>query len=48
MSALQVLCDSLGIELIATGVKTDEELKALKRLKITTIQGPLAESLLSN
>ncbi|MEA2111359.1 MAG: LapD/MoxY N-terminal periplasmic domain-containing protein [Campylobacterota bacterium] len=47
MSALQVLTDSLGIELIATGVKEEEVLKELKVLKITTIQGPLAEQLLS-
>lgn len=45
MTAIQVVTEALGIEVIATGVKTQEELSKLKGLDICTIQGPLAESL---
>lgn len=45
MSTLQIITDSLGIELMAAGVSTDEELEKLSKLHIYTIQGPLAEEL---
>ena len=45
MQAIQLMTDSLGIELIATGVREHEHLDQLRDLGITTIQGPLAESL---
>lgn len=45
MMAIQVVTEALGIEVIATGVKTQEEFSSLKELDIYTIQGPLAESL---
>ncbi len=45
MQALQLMTDSLGIELIATGVREETQLEQLKTLGITTIQGILAETL---
>jgi len=45
MNALEVVTKSLGIEIIATFVKNEEELKALKKINITKIQGPLTEKL---
>ena len=46
MASLQIMTDSLGIELMAGGVKSDEELSQLKERHVYTIQGPLAEKLL--
>ncbi len=45
LNALEVVTKSLGIEIIATFVKNEEELKALKKINITKIQGPLTEKL---
>jgi len=45
MNALQVVTKSLGIEIIATFVKSEDELNALKKINITKIQGPLTEKL---
>ncbi|MEA1918977.1 MAG: LapD/MoxY N-terminal periplasmic domain-containing protein [Campylobacterota bacterium] len=45
MNALQLMTDSLGIELIATGVREQDQLDKLLALKIKTIQGMLAETL---
>jgi len=45
MNALEVITKSLGIEIIASFVKTEEELEALKKMKIDKIQGPLTEKL---
>ncbi len=47
MNALHIVADSLGITLIATGVTTQEELKALHKVDIPTIQGTYAETLLA-
>lgn len=44
MSALQIITNSLGIELIATGVTDTKELEKLKSFAIYTIQGTLAET----
>lgn len=43
MSALQIITDSLGIELIATGITDEDELENLKSFTVHTIQGTLAE-----
>ncbi len=45
ISTLQIITDSLGIELMAAGVRTHKELERLSKLHIFTIQGPLAEEL---
>ena len=45
MHALQLITKSLGIEIIASFVKTQEELQALHKLKIEKIQGPITENL---
>lgn len=45
MSALQVITDSLGIEIIATFVKTEDELKNLQAMHIDSVQGPITDSL---
>lgn len=45
MSALQVITDSLGIEIIATYVQTQEELQRLNDLHIYKVQGAITESL---
>jgi len=45
MHALEVITRSLGIEIIASFVKTQEELERLLKLKIDKIQGPLTEKL---
>ncbi len=44
MSSLQIITNSLGIELIATGITETAELEQLGKAHIHTIQGPLAES----
>ena len=43
MSALQVITDSLGIEIIATFVKTKEELEKLQAMHINSVQGPVTD-----
>lgn len=43
MSALQVITDSLGIEIIATFVKTKEELESLQAMHINSVQGPVTD-----
>ena len=43
MSALQVITDSLGIEIIATFVKNEEELNRLIELHISSVQGPVTD-----
>jgi len=45
MSALQVITDSLGIEIIATFVKTQEELERLQEMHINSVQGPITDSI---
>ena len=45
MSALQVITDSLGIEIIATFVKTQEELDTLQEMHINSVQGPVTDSI---
>ncbi len=43
MSALQVITDSLGINIIATFVKTQEELDMLSAMHIHDVQGPITD-----
>ncbi len=43
MSALQVITDSLGIEIVATFVKTTDELEQLQAMHINSIQGPVTD-----
>ncbi|MEA3521411.1 MAG: LapD/MoxY N-terminal periplasmic domain-containing protein [Campylobacterota bacterium] len=45
ISSLQLMTDSLGIELIATGVSQPQELQKLHKIKVKTVQGVLAENL---
>lgn len=45
MSALQVITDSLGIEIIATFVQTKDELEALQKMHIKSVQGPITDNL---
>jgi EAL domain-containing protein (putative c-di-GMP-specific phosphodiesterase class I) len=47
MSTLQIVTDSLGIELIAESVMDEEQMDKLEALKIFGIQGPMAERFLS-
>ena len=46
MSALQVITDSLGIDIIATFVKTDDELKEIENRHISIVQGPITDKLI--
>ena len=46
MSAIQVITDSLGIEIIASFVKTTDELKQLQTMHINSVQGPVTDSIL--
>ncbi|QSZ42098.1 EAL domain-containing protein [Sulfurimonas aquatica] len=46
MSAIQIMTDSLGIEIIATFVRTNEELEALQKMHINSVQGPVTDMLL--
>ena len=46
MHTLELVIKSLGIEIIASFVKTEEELQKLQKLKIDKIQGPITEKLL--
>ena len=43
MSAIQVITDSLGIEIMATFVKTKEELEQLQAMHIYSVQGPVTD-----
>ncbi len=45
MSALQVITDSLGIDIIATFVKTTDELETLQKMHINSVQGPVTDKL---
>jgi len=45
MSALHVITDSLGIDVIATYVQTQEELDKLNALHIYKVQGPITDSI---
>jgi diguanylate cyclase (GGDEF)-like protein len=45
MGALQVVTDSLGIEIIATFVKNEEELNKLFAMHINSVQGPVTDSI---
>jgi len=45
MSALQIITDSLGIEIIATFVKNEEELEKLLTMHIDSVQGPVTDSI---
>lgn len=45
ISSLHTIANSLGIDLIATTVKTKEELEKLQAINIKTIQGPATEQL---
>jgi len=47
MSALQVITDSLGVEIVATFVKTEDELKEIQNKHIFVVQGPITDKLLS-
>jgi EAL domain-containing protein (putative c-di-GMP-specific phosphodiesterase class I) len=43
MSALQLIADSLNIEIIANFVNSEEEVKQLQKHQITKIQGPIVD-----
>ncbi|WP_455757305.1 bifunctional diguanylate cyclase/phosphodiesterase [Sulfurimonas sp.] len=43
MSAIQVITDSLGIDIIATFVKNKEELEQLQSMHINSVQGPVTD-----
>nr|WP_275847797.1 diguanylate cyclase [Sulfurimonas sp. SAG-AH-194-I05] len=45
MSAIQVVTDSLSIKIIATFVKTKEELSTLQTMHINSVQGPVTDSI---
>jgi len=45
MGAIQVITDSLGIEIIATFVKTKEELESLQAMHIHSVQGPVTDKI---
>lgn len=45
MSALHVITDSLGIEIIATFVKTMDELEKLQAHHINSVQGPITDTI---
>ena len=47
MSALQIVTDSLGIDIIATFVKDEEELNKLSAMHIHKVQGPITDRLIS-
>jgi len=44
MNSLEVITKSLGIEIIASFVKDEKELKALQKLNIYKVQGPITDS----
>jgi len=45
MSALQVIMDSLSVDIIASSVGTKEELDKLKALHIAIVQGPITDKI---
>ena len=45
MNGLHIITDSLGIRLIATSVRTQEELGALLALDVSRVQGPITDFL---
>jgi len=45
MSALQVITDSLGIDIISTFVKTQEELNTLNSMHVYKVQGPITDTI---
>jgi len=45
MSALQVIMDSLGIDIIASAVSSDDELQKLTALHINIVQGPITDKI---
>jgi len=45
MDAIQVMTDSLGIEIVATFVKTKEQLTTLQAKHINCVQGPVTDSI---
>ena len=45
MNALQVITDSLGIEIVATFVKTQEEIALLEDKQISRVQGPITDTI---
>ncbi len=45
MSALQVVTDSLGINIVATFVKETEELEKLQGMHINSVQGPITDTI---
>lgn len=48
MSSLQIVTDSLGIDIIATYVQNEEELEQLSTMHIHKVQGPVTDQLISN
>ncbi|MEJ2414122.1 MAG: EAL domain-containing protein, partial [Sulfurimonas sp.] len=45
INSLHVIANSLGIDLVATTVKTKEEVQRLESINIKTIQGPVTEEI---
>ncbi len=45
MSSLHVITDSLGIDIVATFVKTPQELDALQKMHINSVQGPITDTI---
>ena len=45
MSALHVITDSLGVDIIASAVSTDEELEKLTAMHINIVQGPITDKI---
>jgi EAL domain-containing protein (putative c-di-GMP-specific phosphodiesterase class I)/GGDEF domain-containing protein len=45
LSSLEIVTDALGIKIIATGVRNEEELRRLESVHIHTVQGPVTETL---
>lgn len=43
MAALQIITDTAGIDLVATGVRTQKELHTLENLKVSIVQGRVTE-----
>ena len=48
MSALQVITDSLGINIVATFVKNTDELEKLQNMHINSVQGPVTDTISKN
>ena len=48
IGAIQVITDSLGIDIIATYVETKEELNSLQEMHIYSVQGPITDSINQN